>query len=155
MKPAKFVMLVNKDKKYNDDILKEGLIDIYTYFSLGYANNPYTFTDTEHIKYHLKNDNKFAYWIYDVEVPHFEQFISFEGEYEANRIILSNPRIIYKDDESYDFYTKTEIISDDMYNPELLPLLKNSNKIVYRNYASTYIAKKDNNHLRLWTEVLN
>lgn len=154
MQPAKFVMLVNKDKKYNDGILMEGLNDKYTYFSLGYANNPYTFIDSRYIAYHLKYDDKSAYWIYDVEIPQYERFVSFGLTYDAEKIILSNPRKIYKDDESYDNYIKTGVINDDMYNPEILPILSNCVHFYETGIVSTYIAKKNNNHILISTEYV-
>lgn len=168
---AKFVKLLTKDMVHNGMTFKEGLNVDSAIWSDGYCSpDGIYFTDTNFVIEWIRYNGKIMYWICDVEIPEGEKFIFFDcsGKYKASRVILTNFRRIYRNDEVFDDINKTNsfIIADPVnnyyvLNPEVKDILVNSYSFVTdpirvliycqlnTESAHTYIAMKNNNHIYL------
>lgn len=124
---AKFIMFAFENHKFklglNEDLAPYG--GIY-------------FTDTNQLSNYI-NLYKPKYWVFDVEIPDGEQFISYDNTYLAQRVILSNPRRLWKDYQPED---PADVESH--INPEFVEFINNIPSNFY--CQRTFIARKNNNH---------
>lgn len=172
---AKFIKFVNEEMNNNGFKFDEGLNEAPIPMTDGQCESGgIEFTDTNWFALWVVGNSKLVnnkyeytptYWVFDVEIPDGEPFIAFDNKYRAQRVILSNPRKLWKIapnvinrgyvtfDEIYSYYLNN-------INTEFYGMFKNGMDRMENDPMDPYIdrrkfiAKKDSSHQLVSTDII-